>query len=935
MLDCNLSATGFSSWPLFVAAALLVVGSFLFLWMRRKAGARSGTFLVIPFLIAAMLMAEAPPPSQAIGAETSACQSQVPAPLETSKAPSSGSTPSAQPISTATPSPSPSPSAISNDDFVTDTDGDGLPDSVELRFGSDPAVNDTDGDGLTDVEEATAQTDPTKEDSDNNGILDPADDGDIDGRDNRQELADGTQPFNPDTDGDGLSDGDEKARQTNPLLTDTDSDGISDGDEFTVGSNPLIADDTVARTRLVSTPAAMASFAATGLPSDLLSVAVEPAPTAEFGDVMGAIGTPVQVTANAGVSGTLTLQFDPSTVQPGANLAVVHFNEATGGYDQPATQQVDLATGTATVTTNQFSPFLIVDLNQFNQIWQDEIAVPRDPSTGTPKSIDSVLSIDSSGSMTSNDPSDQRKAAAKIFIDKLFAGDKVGVVDFDNTARLLQSLTTDFTLAKAAIDAIDSSGGTNIGAAVRAALDELDAQGSPARGRVIVLLTDGDGSYDPALTDRAVASKTPIYTIGLGSGTNQALLDQIATATGGKYYQVTAAGDLSGAFDRVGADIGVPDSDGDGLSDEAETKGWRTQRGNVYKTDPTTADTDGDSLADGEEAGKLISAAIGYSGISSPKTSDTDSDGLDDASEVHLGASPLSKDTDNDGLSDPDELTFGSDPSDSNADADTYGDKQEKGKGLDPNGYDLNEWEASGAAMGGFIFGDWSWGAEHVGRLTPNQRQSLQYLSGQIVSGIVVVGDVRDIIANVGAGDLGGALLSAAGFVPAIGDGAKIVSASAKFIKAGARAEKAAFRAIHKLPADLNFKKSLVGSVFGTGAKVFPKALDGGPATTVVYFGVRSGSTTETVSYVGITNNMARRQAQHSGKYDIRAQSPALSRGQARAIEEALIMDGGMVAAGGRLNNKIHSISPNHDYYAEALAWGRQWLKDNNVTLPN
>src|SRR5207247_5691563 len=53
-------------------------------------------------------------------------------------------------------------------------------------------------------------------------------DSDGDGLPDWVEIMIGTDPFNPDTDGDGLSDGDEVLRyHTNPLKPDTDGDGYS------------------------------------------------------------------------------------------------------------------------------------------------------------------------------------------------------------------------------------------------------------------------------------------------------------------------------------------------------------------------------------------------------------------------------------------------------------------------------------------------------------------------------------------------------------------------------------------------------------------------------------------------------------------------------------------------------------------------------------
>lgn len=70
-----------------------------------------------------------------------------------------------------------------------DTDGDGMSDAWEIRYGLDPATDDgaedLDGDGLTNLEEYTLHTNPSKVDSDADGI----DDG--------TEVADGNDPRDP------------------------------------------------------------------------------------------------------------------------------------------------------------------------------------------------------------------------------------------------------------------------------------------------------------------------------------------------------------------------------------------------------------------------------------------------------------------------------------------------------------------------------------------------------------------------------------------------------------------------------------------------------------------------------------------------------------------------------------------------------------------
>ena len=80
-----------------------------------------------------------------------------------------------------------------------------------------------------------------------------------------------------------------------------------------------------------------------------------------------------------------------------------------------------------------------------------------------------------------------------------------------------------------------------------------------------------------------------------------------------------------------------------------------------------------------------------------------------------------------------------------------------------------------------------------------------------------------------------------------------------------------------------------------------------------MYYGVRDGKN----AYVGITSNIARRQAEHGDNYVLRPiTTTPVTRGQARAIEEALIL------RNPGFENKIHSISPRHGYYQQAGGLG-------------
>lgn len=83
------------------------------------------------------------------------------------------------------------------------------------------------------------------------------------------------------------------------------------------------------------------------------------------------------------------------------------------------------------------------------------------------------------------------------------------------------------------------------------------------------------------------------------------------------------------------------------------------------------------------------------------------------------------------------------------------------------------------------------------------------------------------------------------------------------------------------------------------------------------------------VQYVGITNDVARRAAEHlrQNGFQIEELLGNLSREQARAVEQALIEIHGLGKTGGTLTNRINSIARSNPEYAELLRQGRKLLE--------
>ncbi|MDZ4244294.1 MAG: S-layer homology domain-containing protein [Candidatus Gracilibacteria bacterium] len=127
--------------------------------------------------------------------------------------------------------------------YEIDTDGDGLYNYLEVKFGTDANNADSDNDGINDLDEVLNGMDP----------LTPDDDIDKDGLSNEDEDKYGTDPFNPDTDFGGVYDGDEINRGSDPLnprddfpasaddlpdLTGSLEDGFTDADETANSEEP-------------------------------------------------------------------------------------------------------------------------------------------------------------------------------------------------------------------------------------------------------------------------------------------------------------------------------------------------------------------------------------------------------------------------------------------------------------------------------------------------------------------------------------------------------------------------------------------------------------------------------------------------------------------------------------------------------------------------
>ena len=172
----------------------------------------------------------------------------------------------------------------------------------------------------------------------------------------------------------------------------------------------------------------------------------------------------------------------------------------------------------------------------------------------------SVLVIDVSSSM-SGLPFQQAQEAARVFINSLRENDLVAIITFSNQAQLVQDYTIDKALLLATIDNLAFGGQTALYDAALTALDV--AANAPVNRRAIIFLSDGaesDGrggliSSNPreAAPQAALLRGVPLYTIGLGFGTDRTYLEALSNTTNALFSESPTPDQLPEIYGNLAA----------------------------------------------------------------------------------------------------------------------------------------------------------------------------------------------------------------------------------------------------------------------------------------------------------------------------------------------------------------------------------------------
>lgn len=199
-----------------------------------------------------------------------------------------------------------------------------------------------------------------------------------------------------------------------------------------------------------------------------------------------------------------------------------------------------------------------------------------------------ILALDTSGSMASTDVAPTRLAAAeqeaRNFVNALPRGVQLGLVSFNQTARVLVLPTSDRSTVLGAIDALQVGGGTATGDAIYLALNAITTLPPGADGTkapaAIVLMSDGTptvgrGDQSPAEMVAAAAASakqagihistiafgTPDGTVELQGQTiavpsDPAAMAQIAAVSAGQSFTAQTAGQLKSVYRQIGRTVG-------------------------------------------------------------------------------------------------------------------------------------------------------------------------------------------------------------------------------------------------------------------------------------------------------------------------------------------------------------------------------------------
>ncbi|NBT25085.1 MAG: VWA domain-containing protein [Actinobacteria bacterium] len=180
---------------------------------------------------------------------------------------------------------------------------------------------------------------------------------------------------------------------------------------------------------------------------------------------------------------------------------------------------------------------------------------PPDKGTGLSGPVSLIFVIDRSGSMEDDSKIEHVKEAMKLAVQTLRPTDYCSVVVFNQDSQVIlgHRLVGDGRAFVSAIDSIEAGGGTRISRGVAKAIQELEFTQSLVGGSTkIILLTDGHTDSDEeecrVLARKSAEARSSIDAFGLGGDWNNALLEEMGSASGGSLTFLNETDDIADYF---------------------------------------------------------------------------------------------------------------------------------------------------------------------------------------------------------------------------------------------------------------------------------------------------------------------------------------------------------------------------------------------------
>ena len=181
-------------------------------------------------------------------------------------------------------------------------------------------------------------------------------------------------------------------------------------------------------------------------------------------------------------------------------------------------------------------------------------------NAGVIDSLTTMLVVDISGSMDTEDKLNTAKTAARSYVEQMRTGDQTGLLSFNTEVAYTQSITADVQRLTASINSLVAEKDTAMYDALVRAVDLL----APIPGRkAIIVLTDGMDNRSKNGLAEVITSIGPsglsISTVGLGNpedkvatiaGIDEPALISLAEQAGGEYAYANDSDDLTNLYQR-------------------------------------------------------------------------------------------------------------------------------------------------------------------------------------------------------------------------------------------------------------------------------------------------------------------------------------------------------------------------------------------------